>query len=226
VPADICHIRPATVDDVKAIVRIHRAAFPNFYLTDLGPAFLRAYYGLVLDYDAGCLLAADVESSLAGFVAGFRDPPRFYRAMQARKWRLAAPVALGVLRRPWLVMRTLRNTLRVRSLEQEPSANDATCCELSSIAVAPGCAGRGVGQQLVASFVESSGRLGAAMVYLNTDAVNNEAVNGFYKRAGFRVARTYEASGGRLMHEYVLSLDRKPAAAAPNGGNREATTQS
>jgi hypothetical protein len=37
-------IVPATIQDVEQIVVVHRHAFQGFFLTKLGPAFLRQLY--------------------------------------------------------------------------------------------------------------------------------------------------------------------------------------
>ena len=41
-----------------------------------------------------------------------------------------------------------------------------------------------------------------AYINLETDAVNNDDVNRFYVKNGFKLARTYYSSEGRKMNEY------------------------
>ena len=41
-----------------------------------------------------------------------------------------------------------------------------------------------------------------AYINLETDAVNNDGVNRFYRMNGFKLARSYFSSEGRKMNEY------------------------
>ena len=133
---------------------MHTASFPNFYLTDLGSPFLREYYRLVLEFAGGCLLVAEIEGRVVGFVAGFSEPAKFYRMMTARKWGLAVPIVAGMLLRPRLLPKTMRNVLRVRSRQQQRSLQDDRCWELSSIAVLPAMRSHRVGTELVQKFIK------------------------------------------------------------------------
>ena len=55
----IPRVRRAKETDLPGIVAIHRAAFSDFFLTKLGPAFLYRYYKLVLGYRSGILLVSE-----------------------------------------------------------------------------------------------------------------------------------------------------------------------
>lgn len=200
-------IRQAEPADLPAVVRVHLATFPGFYLTDLGPAFLRAYYRLVLSHEGGRILLAEVDGTVAAFVAGFRDPAGFYRRMSASKWQLALPIAWGLLRNPALLMRTVRNVLRVRSAQREPALAGSDSCELSSMAVAPQHARNGLGARLASQFIADHRVIGVRKIRLTTDAENNDAAHRFYRSCGFEAIRTFEAAGGRWMCEYVLLLE-------------------
>lgn len=71
-------IRTAAKSDVSAIVSCHLNAFPGFFLSAMGPRFLRKYYGFYSDYDKGIVLVAEYEGQLLGFIAGFQDPASYY----------------------------------------------------------------------------------------------------------------------------------------------------
>jgi ribosomal protein S18 acetylase RimI-like enzyme len=191
-----CSPRPARHDDLARIVAIHQAAFPGFFLTALGPRFLYAYYRRVLDDPAGVLLVAEGGGGLAGFVAGYLEPASFYRGLR----RLAWPLALSLLRRPWLAFHAAG---RARSVGGSHTSGAA---ELASLAVDPAVEGRGIGSRLVHAFLDAAARGGARHVTLTTDARANDAVNAFYRKLGFRLARTFESTGQRAMHEYTREL--------------------
>ena len=51
-------VRIASADDVADIVRIHREAFPGFFLTSLGPRFLELMYREYMRHPCGIVLVA------------------------------------------------------------------------------------------------------------------------------------------------------------------------
>ena len=74
--------------------------------------------------------------------------------------------------------------------------------ELASIGVTPSKKSQGIGSRLMA---ELKGRVDFeeyAYIALETDAVNNDAVNCFYQRNGFALEREYTTPEGRRMNEY------------------------
>jgi ribosomal protein S18 acetylase RimI-like enzyme len=75
-----------------------------------------------------------------------------------------------------------------------------------SIAVKTGLQGRGLGSVLVDQFLDRMRRRNVPAVSLSTDRDENERVNVFYRRKGFRIAREYATSEGRWMNEYVIDL--------------------
>lgn len=199
-------IRNAEVVDLPGIANTHEAAFKRFFLTQLGPAFLREYYRTVLEYSGGILLAAVQDESITGFVAGFINPPEFYTLLRKKKIRL------GLAALPWLIMhpanlaRTVWNYRLTQEESRETDPAIAQVAELSSIAVGPDSQGAGAGKQLLAAFVDAAKRSGAVKIVLTTDAVDNDATNRFYVWAGFALARVIRRPYGRLLNEYELDL--------------------
>ncbi|MBM3500936.1 MAG: GNAT family N-acetyltransferase [Armatimonadetes bacterium] len=191
--------RTATPADLPAIAVVHRAAFPDFFTTELGPSFLRAYYRAVLEYAGGVLVVHEADGAVSGFAAGFCAPEGFYQELRGRKLQLAAALLPTVLRRPRMLRRIVHNFRR--GAGDEP-VGPSDSSELSSIAVAPAQGGRGIGRALIEEFVRRSGEGGARYVYLTTDADANEPVIGFYEAVGFTVHHTFEGYAGRRMHEF------------------------
>lgn len=200
-------VRQAAAADLEQIVAVHAAAFPEFFLTSLGPAFLRAYYRAVLDFDAGCVLVAELGGRVAGFVAGFAEPCRFYAVFRRRPLTFASAILAGLLRRPWLIGHIVGRVGSVlhrgRDVRQHPAAD--TACELSSLAVDPRARRRGIGRRLVAAFVAEARGRGLDVVRLTTDARGNDPVNAFYAGLGFQLASRCTGSS-RPMNEYELPL--------------------
>lgn len=172
-------------------------------MTQLGAAFLSRYYGLVLDYPGGLLWVAEVGGLPVGFAAGFVRPAGFYRLMRRRAFELGLSAVPALLRRPSIIWRLATNARRTGDAG---GAEGNVPSELASVAVDPAYACRGIGTQLVRAFIEASRAKGADVVYLTTDAQNNDAVNRFYQGLGFRLSRTFWAAGRRLMNEYRFAL--------------------
>jgi ribosomal protein S18 acetylase RimI-like enzyme len=204
-------VRKADKRDVPSIVAIHRKAFRNSFLTQLGSGFLNRYYGLVLDYHRGILLVSRGRDGLEGFACGFVDPEGFYGMMRRNRRIFALPILFGVVRRPSLVTRILDNVQRVEKPALEKAAGS---CELSSIAVTPEAGHQGIGKNLVKAFLRQAWETGARRAYLDTDADDNTAANAFYRKVGFQVAMSFEKSEGRWMNEYVIHRSGNGGTAA------------
>lgn len=195
------HCRPMQQSDLEAVVKVHQAAFPGFFLTRMGRPFLRAYYQAVLDFGTSIALIATDENTGAvlGFAVGFRDPQGFYALFAHRRRRLLPAIALAVLRDPTLVKEILRNMRRV---EAQARASVAAV-ELSSIAVAT--SGAGVGGVLLEAFATHARDAGTRSLFLTTDADGNYAVRHFYERRGFTLDG-HEDRGDRRLCRYVRPL--------------------
>jgi ribosomal protein S18 acetylase RimI-like enzyme len=211
---NICRAEPA---DLDAIVAVHMAAFHSrFTMSALGLGFLRKYYHVILNYDRGILLVAEMQGRVVGFVAGFISPQRFYQTMNARKWRFALPIIKALVSRPWLVWRVLPLLDRVLHPVRRSPKPETIACELASIAVHPAASRQGTGRALVREFIRASRQNKATELYLTTDALDNARTNMFYRRLGFQFTRCYSAPGPRLMNEYLFAVDAEspPEAAA------------
>jgi ribosomal protein S18 acetylase RimI-like enzyme len=193
-------VREAGTSDLPGIVTIHQKAFRRFFLTRLGSDFLRLYYGLVLEYDAGIVLVSEGDGVLQGFVCGFVDPAEFYRLMWRKRRMFVLPALPALLRHPSLAANVLHGVQRIQS---SASSGSARSCELSSIAVAPEAAGNGLGKTLVQAFLACAWSMNAESVYLTTDADDNDQANALYCETGFQQARRFLQRKGRWMFEYV-----------------------
>jgi len=188
--------------DVAGVVDIHVRSFPGFFLTFLGRSFLTQLYEGVREDPEGIALVSEQAEGLAGFVAGTLNQSGFYRRLlERRKWRFAFAAAGALLRRPGIAKRLLRALRRPADAERAA----APAC-LMSIAVAPAVSRKGVGRELVEAFCRELSARGARGVSLTTDRDDNERVNEFYRRLGFRLSRSYDTPEGRPMNEYVRDI--------------------
>jgi ribosomal protein S18 acetylase RimI-like enzyme len=188
------------------IVAVHLEAFPKFFMARLGARFLREYYRCVADYPRGVLLAESGRENFIGFVSGFVDPASFYRELRRRRLRLGLAGCAGIVTRPQRFITLLANYRRAGFAAHQLSV--PTTAELSSLAVRPSAAGRGVGSRLVQKFMIAARDHGADRVVLTTDANDENASNKFYLRLGFTFVRTFEARRGRLLNEYMIDIGK------------------
>lgn len=195
-------VRSATADDLAEIVQIHQKAFGHYFLTRLGGKFLQRYYNLVLNYPSGILLVSEGEHGLQGFSCGFLGPAEFYETMWRARMAFALSLLPTLLRHPSLIGNVVSGVRRVQATASEWPPGS---CELSSIAVAPANAGNGFGRALMEAFLDKAQSMEARCVYLTTDADGNDAVNAFYRSAGFECTRCFLQGGARWMNEYVIN---------------------
>lgn len=194
--------RISTIADIDQLVCIHSRSFPNFFLTFLGPRFLYLLYRNIALDPEGILFVVEVEDDIAGFVAGVTRQTGFYRRLIRRqKWAFAWAALGATLRRPTIIPRLWRALRR----PNDATESAAEAC-LMSIAVSLEFQGRGIGKQLVEAFCQELAARGEPAVCLTTDRDDNEAVNRFYQRLNFQLARSFITPEGRAMNEYVRNL--------------------
>jgi ribosomal protein S18 acetylase RimI-like enzyme len=195
-------IRLMRSNDVEVVVAIHMEAFQGFFLSFLGERFLRELYAGILQDPSGIAFVYEKDGELAGFVAGSDSPSGFYRRLLVKRWWRFGLASVGaVLRQPGIVARLLR----AFNMPNEPLPTEH-CGTLMSVAVSPKFQGQGIGKTLVRTFMQEAGRRGLKSVNLTTDRLNNDKVNTFYLRLGFRCARSYTTPEKREINEYLIDL--------------------
>ncbi len=196
-------IRQMEGKHVSRVVEIHMKSFPGFFLTFLGARFLSLYYsGICAAPEGIAYIYLDAAGLPAGFVAGTSDPREFYSKLLRRDWlRFSLASFGGILRRPSIARRIAR---AVRHPSGNPAGRDVA--GLYSIGVLPSLQGTGAGGKLVAAFLEEARRRGCTRVFLTTDRDENDPVNAFYRKTGFRLEREYATAEGRKMNEYWIDL--------------------
>jgi hypothetical protein len=170
----------------------------------MGTSFLKAYYSIVLAYSGSVAhVYVGKDSFVEGFAVGFVAPTAFYEKLKTSKFQLILPIFLGVLRNPKLVVKIFENIKRVSDLESVNNQTlvDSDTVELSSIAV--GSAGGGIGSLLIVAFIKDVRLREVANITLTTDYENNELVNNFYIKHGFK-RNGVEVRKGRKLWRYIL----------------------
>jgi len=190
-------------DDVAAVVRVHLESFPSFFLSFLGPRFLRLYYsGVCSAYEGIAFVYLNADGQTGGFVAGTVNPRRFYSRLLKKQWlRFTLASAAAIFRKPQTIRR-----IAMAFFHPSENPNGENVAGLYSIGVLPELHGSGVGKKLVLRFLEEAKRRGCVRVSLTTDRENNDRVNRFYQTLGFAIGRQYETPEGRKMNEYWIDV--------------------
>lgn len=197
-------VRAMTERDVSRVVEIHLAAFQGFFLTFLGPRFLRLLYAEAVALGE-IALVAEVEGVLAGFVMGSESPGRFFKQILRRRLvAFALAAAPAVLRRPAVAARVARALVKPGS-----AARAGGTATLMSLGVDPSVQGAGAGKALVNAFLGEASRRGSTKVDLTTDKIDNDRTNAFYRGLGFQVAREIVTPEARVLNEYEIDVSTR-----------------
>ncbi len=184
------------------VVDIHDKAFKGFFLTFMGKGFLYQMYRSFSEDKNSGLMIAEEDGKTVGFLAYSSNLSGLYKNMiKKRLFAFGLFAFLAFLRRPKSFMHIIRAFLKPsESKREEPYV------ELSSIGVLPDEKSSGIGSAMIDCFKGTIDFSKYEYITLETDAVNNEAANSFYRRNGFVLYRRFTTREGREMNEYRFSV--------------------
>lgn len=189
-------------DVIDDIATIHMATFQGFFLTFMGKKFLKLMYRSYVEHNNSGILVAFEEEKAVGFLAYSGNFSELYKYMIKRKLIPFAWYSAGAFfRKPKIFIRLIKAFLKPGEAKRAEEY-----VELASIGVAPDFKAKGVGSQLISALKNIVDLNRYAYISLETDAVDNEAANNFYKKNEFKLIREYATSEGRKMFEYRWSL--------------------
>jgi GNAT superfamily N-acetyltransferase len=195
--------RSMTPGDLERVVAIHLAEFEGFFLSFLGPRFLKHFYQDTIESEGSvAIVAEDKAGKVMGFVAGHMNPARFYRCLLLRKWWVFGLALFpSFLKRPSTFYRAFHAVANRLTLPDNPRQ-----ALLASIAVSRQSRGAGWGRQLVESFLQWCRSQSASSACLTTDRDNNEGVNRFYQALGWELEAQLKRPEGRWLNRYTRKL--------------------
>ena len=183
---------------IAEVVRIHLDTFKGFFLTFMGRGFLRQMYASYCNHKESSLLVAFEDGKPVGFLASSATMSGLYKFMIKTRLIPFAWYSLGAFfRKPKVFMRLVRAFLKPGEASREEAY-----VELASIGVDPSMKSKGIGSLLIDELKSRTDLEKYAYITLETDAVNNDGANAFYKKNGFLLVREYETREGRKMNEY------------------------
>lgn len=197
------NVQPLSALHINSVVQIHICAFPNFFLSFLGPRFLREFYcSFLVDSQGVGFVALSSAGQILGVIVGPVDPDGYFkRLLKRRWWKFCIASIAAVVQRPSCMPRLFQAVFY-----RGESPTGVQRALLSSIAVDPNVQSVGVGKKLVDHWLEEVRRRGATGCYLTTDAKGNEKVNQFYRSLHWRIDSDYVTPEGRRMHRYVYDF--------------------
>ncbi|MEG0874743.1 MAG: GNAT family N-acetyltransferase [Clostridiales bacterium] len=197
---DVSILRCNTYDKsiVTQVANIHLQAFEEFFLTFLGKGFLKQLYRGFCTHSESGLIVALQKDQIVGFLAYSEDLSGFYKYLLHKNLIPFAWYSLSALfRRPSAMMRIIRAFLK-----PDESKRSERYIALSSIGVLPEMNNRNIGSKLLHSLQSTFDSQKFSYIKLETDAIDNEAVNHFYVINGFQLVGSYYTAEGRKMNEY------------------------
>ena len=196
-------IRKATIEDGNVVVKIHEKAFPDFFLTSLGPVFLKLFYTSVMNHKDGILLVCENEESMIGFCAGTMLSSGFNsNLIKANLWAYMMASLKIMFTRPMSLVHLMKN-LRKEELSQ---GDDGQYAELLSIGVDPTVQRNGGGTAMLKALEKDVKARGGKKLSLTTDFNDNEKAIGFYKSLGYEPWYDFVAYPDRRMYRLIKIL--------------------
>lgn len=183
---------------IPSLALLHKAAFPRFFLTQLGIPFLKTLYtGYLEDAESG-IIVAEEDDRVIGLIAYSKDYPKFYKGLIKHHIIKFAFCSLGAaIRHPSFIKRLLGAFKKSESV-----VKTERYVELASIGVDPNCESKGIGSALISYLKNQIDFSKFAYINLETDAIDNDAANRFYVKNGFKLEREFTTAEGRKMNEY------------------------
>ena len=196
-------IQKATINDIEAIVRVHEAAFPNFFLTQLGNAFLKLYYQSVMNHKDGVLLVCKKDEVTIGLCAGTVMSAGFNtRLIKANLFQFGWEGIKILFTKPKALIHLMKNM----SKEDSSVGDNGEYAELLSIAVDPKVQRSGAGKAMLLELEKVIKEIGGERLSLTTDYEDNDKAVSFYKSLGYETWYDFVTYPSRRMYRMIKKV--------------------
>jgi ribosomal protein S18 acetylase RimI-like enzyme len=188
-------------EGIKQLAVLHHSVMHTL-LSDLGlPLVLRYYQVAQNDQSVIGLCAVSPSGEMLGWALGSPQPDRIIARLRTPiVWFLSQILRLAFTHPlvVWQLVSFILNTSGQPKME-------SGAIELTYIGVAANQRGKGLGKELLDSFIEASRSKGYHSVVLSVETNNKPAI-ALYENAGFRIIKTYsEGRYQRYRMELVLA---------------------
>jgi GNAT superfamily N-acetyltransferase len=189
-----------TETDLKRLAVLHRSVMHTL-LSDLGLPVVLRYYQLAHAYpEVIGRCARTASGDILGWAMGSPHPDRIHAQLRSPLTWFVPQMLRVIVTRPLVSWQLLSSLLSASSeAGLKPGA-----VELTYIGVSPEQRGKGLGKQLLDSFIEAGRLNGYTSVVLSVEKQNVPAVS-LYENAGFRVTKTF-TEGRYDRHRMELNL--------------------
>lgn len=196
-------IRKANVSDVDNIVEIHLDAFKDFFLTSLGPAFLKFYYTCFINKSETVTIVAEEDGIIYGFSASTMVCKGFNSRLIKNNLYSFGILSLKMLfTTPTSLLRLVKNL----SKKGEGVEDNEDYAELYSIGVSKVAQGMGIGKKLLSATEVVMKQEGVKRISLTTDYEHNEQAVGFYHSMGYETLYEFVTYPNRKMYRLIKAL--------------------
>lgn len=161
------------------------------------------YKSFIYDSQGVGFVALDNNTEeIIGVIVGPLNPNGYFKRLLKRKWFSFCIASVGaIIKKPSVIKRLFR---AVFYRGESPKGIERSL--LSSIAVSPNAQGKGAGKALVFKWLEEIKLRGSKGAFLTTDVENNDSVNKFYQKIGFKLESSFSTPEGRKMNKYIYDF--------------------
>lgn len=198
----ILYTKLIPAEDIETVVKVHNSAFKGFFLTELGPDFLKLYYHSVAKAHDGILIGAYHNDRLIGFCAACTECSGFNTRLIKRNIINFGIIGLKLLfTRPKALIRLSKNLTK-----KGADKDNGNYAELMSIAVDKEIQNSGAGKALIDCLEKFLVQRCVSRLSLTTDKLNNENTLAFYEKRGFRRMYIFTAYPDRIMYRLIKDI--------------------
>lgn len=195
-------VKKVPKEDIYQVVKVHKASFKGFFLTELGDHFLKVYYDCVRKDARGILLGFYESQELCGFAAATLMSKGFNKHLVGANLFQFSIIGIRLLfTRIHSLIRLYNNFTKTNSTVDDTGEY----AELLSIGVSEKKQGQGIGKKLLTA-LENEIIAKASRLSLTTDYYNNEKTINFYKGLGYTIYYDFVAYPDRKMYRMIKNL--------------------
>lgn len=190
--------------DIDDVVSIHCASFKSFFLTELGPEFLKVYYNAFRKSKRGVMLGCFDDGKLVGFCcASYKSSGFNTRLVIDNSFSFLIETFKLIFKKFDALIRIFNNLKKGHASFPDVSHY----AELYSIAVLPTKQGLGIGKFLIEN-LEIKLKEKSKKISLTTDFDSNQKTLQFYNTMGYDILYDFVAHPQRKMYRLIKTLDK------------------